>query len=58
MLRKNNNLSIGTRFIETTVQLRMRVLVIDNVSIESLPSIADEVDSRVKPSNTLIAVIK
>jgi hypothetical protein len=36
----------------------MRVLVIDNVSIESLPSIADEVDWRVKPFNTLIALIK
>jgi amino acid adenylation domain-containing protein len=34
----------------------MRVLIIDNVSIESLPSITNEVDSGVKPSNALYLV--
>ncbi|KAL2015279.1 hypothetical protein VTK56DRAFT_5920 [Thermocarpiscus australiensis] len=32
------------------------VLIIDNVSVESLPSIADEVDSGVKPSNALYLI--
>ncbi|KAK4153960.1 hypothetical protein C8A00DRAFT_33292 [Chaetomidium leptoderma] len=34
----------------------LSVLIIDNVSIESLPSITDEVDSDVKPSNSLYLI--
>lgn len=36
--------------------LNMRVLIVDNVSIESLPSVTDVVDTGVKPSNALYLI--